>query len=43
MMFIFIVLDQKNDFLVNLVQKLKIVSLKRNLMQRLTQICKIQW
>ena len=41
--FIFTVLDRKHTFLVNLVQKIKIVSLSWNLVPRLIRICRIQW
>ena len=36
-------LDEKNPFCANLVKKIKIISLKRNLVPRLTWICEIQW
>ena len=41
--FTFSVLDQKNPFRANLVQKIKIVSLSWNLVQNLIRICRIQW
>ena len=43
MMFTFSVFEHKYLFWVNLVQKFKIVCSKWNLIQRLIQICKIQW
>ena len=42
-MFTFFVFDWKHLFWVNLVQKIKIFSLGRNLVPRLIQICRIQW
>ena len=42
-MFTFSVLDQKNPFWVNLVKKIKIVSLSWNLVPRLIWISEIQW
>ena len=42
-MFIPSVLDRKYPFWANLVQKIKVVSLRWNLVPRLIQICKIQW
>ena len=39
----FSVLDQKNPFLANLVQKIKIVTLNWHLVARLILICGIQW
>ena len=43
MVFSFSVLNQKNLFGVNLVHKIKIVSLRWNLVPRLIRICGIQW
>ena len=40
--FTFSVLDQKNPFLANLAQKIKIVSLSWNLIPRLIETCEIQ-
>ena len=37
------VLDRKHPFWVNLVQKIKIVSLIRSLIPRLIRICRILW
>ena len=42
-MFTFSVFDQKYCFWVNLLQKVRIVSLSRNLTPMLIWICKIQW
>ena len=42
-MFIFSFFDQKYSFLVNLVQKVKVVSLSWNLVLKLIWICRIQW
>ena len=42
-MVILIFLDQKYPFCVNFVQKLKRVSLRRNLVSRLILICKVLW
>ena len=39
----FSVLDEKNSFWANLVQKIKVVSLSWNLVPRLIWICGIQW
>ena len=41
--FNFSVLDRKYPFWANLVWKIKIFSLERNLVSSLTRICKIQW
>ena len=41
--FAFSVLDQKHPFWATLVQKIKIVTLSRNLVPRLIGICRIQW
>ena len=38
-----IFLERKYPFWVNLLQKIKIVSLFRNLLPRLIRICRIQW
>ena len=43
LVFTFSVLDRKHPFCANLVQKLNIVSLSRNLVPRLILICRIQW
>ena len=43
MMFNFSVFDEKLDFLVNLIKKIKIVSLSRNLVPRPIQLGRIQW
>ena len=43
MVFTFSVLEQKNPFWVNLVKKIKIVSLSWNLVPRLIWISEIQW
>ena len=43
MLFTFFVFDWKCPFWTNLVQKIKNVSLRWNLMPRLTRICRIQW
>ena len=39
----FSILDQNNGFGGNLVRKIKIISLSRNLVTRLISICEIQW
>ena len=39
----FFVFDRKHSFWANLVQKIRIVSLRRNLILTLIQICRIQW
>ena len=41
--FIFSVFDGKHPFWANVVQKIKIVSLRWNLVPRLIWICRIQW
>ena len=41
--FPFSVFNWKNPFWVNLIQTIKTVSFNRNLMPRLSRICKIQW
>ena len=42
-MFTFFVFDRKYPFSVNLVQKIRIVSLTRNLILRLIRVYRIQW
>ena len=41
--FTFSVLDQKDPFWANLVEKIKIVSLSQNLVPRPIRICRTQW
>ena len=41
--FMFSILDQKQTFWANLVQKIKIVNLSRNSVSTLIRICRIQW
>ena len=43
MVFTFFVFDRRCSFLANLVQKIKIVSLRINLIPRLIRTCRIQW
>ena len=43
MLFTFFVFECQYPFWVNLVQKIKIISLSWNLVSRLIQICRIQW
>ena len=43
MLFTFFVFQRKYLFWVNLVQKVKIISWRRNLVARLIRICRIQW
>ena len=42
-MFTFFIFGRKDPFWANLVQKIKIVSFRQNLIPRLIRICRIQW